>query len=130
MLSRNPSDNTNTNVTDPVAPLPSSVIPDKDVVTTEHPAAQSDAEEMATPPPTDDFSQQRILNTVTPSAKSLIEGNRMYPSPCNPPVDVHHAGRQASSAYDYNRSCPSPDGNTMNFAIVRNFPPDPNYMHS
>ena len=62
------------------------------------------------------------------------EGGRMYPSPYNPPTrtDIRHwhVGGQASSGHDHNKLCLSPDDNTMNFGIVRNFPPDPNSIHS
>ena len=71
-----------------------------------------------------------MSNTFTPNAKFPVEGGRMYPSPGNPPADVRHAGRQASSGYDYNKPYHSPDDNTMSFAIVRNSPPDPNSIHS
>lgn len=68
--------------------------------------------------------------TLTPNAKFPIKGDRMYPSPYNPPANDRHVGRQAPSGYDYNKPYPSSDDNTMNFAIVRNFPPDPNFIHS
>ena len=71
-----------------------------------------------------------MFNSVTPNTKFPIEVDRMYPSPCNPPADILHVGRQASSGDDYNNPYPSPDDNAMDLAIVRNFPPDPNSIHS
>jgi hypothetical protein len=75
------------------------------------------------------FNIATMFNTSTPNPKFPVEGDRKYaPSPYNPPVEVRYVGRP--SGYDYNIPYPPPDDNTMNYDIVRNFPPDPISIHS